>query len=736
MSARDLRLALVSAGLLAAGCGRTPQTLDLLRAHVGAEEWRAEPRLDLSRAAGVRRVRGASSCVAGAAGLELVGRAADGVVTLELEVRLARITDRIVRVSGRAGQTPCELAVRVGGRRRARGRWDGGALELRVPAASWSEGRNRIEFQFVGDGITPVAANLAAVELLHARQRPPPVDAVRPSPARSSGPAEKPRQRRGSAVGVRGGADGFVQPEGTEWVRRAFLPKQSSLLVEAWASRAGGWLTVTLAQDGQSTRTIGVLEMRGDRSVRHQIELELGEAGPVELAFRFAGRQAAELHWRRMNLACPPSARFRSRTRDQSARPHVVVVLVDTVRPDRLSTYGHVRPTSPELSRLAREGLHFLAARSNASWTRAAVASLFTGLEAAVHRVDGHTSALAQRFTTLAERFHRAGYRTVAASANAGVTARFGFAQGFDRFESGWRRGERMVDYAIEELARARRPTLVYLHLMEPHYPYRPRARYRSFVPAYRGPLLNRDRFIHLATHGELELDRADLDYVLGLYDGELAEADACLGRLLDQLAARGLAHRSAVLYLADHGEEFADHGSFYHGHSLYEELLAVPMVLRLPGFERAGQAIVEPVQTIDLLPTLLAVAGLEIPTDLPGRSLLEWTPGVLAELPRPLFAETRLGAKLRSVRLGPWKLIAALERRWTTPRAFRLYHLGRDPREQRDLSAQAPIALDLLAGLLQAREEAWARLGSNGGPVERPLTAQEEEELRALGYL
>jgi len=430
---------------------------------------------------------------------------------------------------------------------------------------------------------------------------------------------------------------------------------------------------------------------------------------------------------------------------DQGVEPYnVVLVVMDALRADRLSLYGNPRPTSPYLDALARQGVVFRNAYSQAPWTPSSMASLFTSTYQSVHGVT-HSLAQDERFSvldddlvTLTETFHDAGYRTAAFSSQAWLLPQTGFSQGFEVFEkvSGIENifeSEVVVGHGIEWLQRHREdPVFLYLHILNPHSPYEPpppfsRLWWRGEVPEQLRPMkrMNIDeRWQFLSALGERPVSREEIDYLLAMYDGEISYADYWLGRLARELRRLGLFERTILVLTSDHGESFSQHGEFGHGTSLYNDQLHVPLVLVNPRLFPRGRERQEPVELIDLMPTLLAVTGLPIPDQVQGESLLA------AELSATVYAE---GRKLRQQKWmqDDWSLIAS-----DGFRNFELYDLSADPGENHNLWDEQPeIALRLKKALAE-QIRANRRHPDRIAPDERPLEAEVLDELRSLGYL
>jgi choline-sulfatase len=382
----------------------------------------------------------------------------------------------------------------------------------------------------------------------------------------------------------------------------------------------------------------------------------------------------------------------------------VVIVSIDTLRADHLPAYGYAAGATPHLDRLRRDSILFENAYSHVPLTLPAHVSLFTGTLPFVHGVRDNLGYRldAKSHPTLAGLLAAKGYATGAAvsahvlRADTGVGAGFAFYEdrieaplGADALGRVQRSGQETLVRLEPWLAGVRdRPFFLFLHLYEPHAPYAPPEAFRG-----RHPLP---------------------------YDGEVAAADAVVGRLLDEMRRLGVYDRSIVVVLSDHGEGLGEHGEDEHGILLYRWALHVPLFLKLPGGDSAGATMSEPTGLVDLVPTLAGLLGLTVPERLPGRSVFEG-----GERGR-IYAETYYPR----LHLGWSELRSLVDRRWQyiEGRRRELYDIGADPRQQHDVlasqretgrSRQKELA-GLPAGLVQPADV---------GPEER-------EKLAALGYL
>lgn len=424
-----------------------------------------------------------------------------------------------------------------------------------------------------------------------------------------------------------------------------------------------------------------------------------------------------------------------------AAPPNVLLLVVDTLRADHLPTYGYPRDTAPAVDALlARRGVVFDAAVAQAPWTIPSVASYLTGVQPGElrHRGDGAFQAVPADLPTLAERLRDHGYRTAAFIANPTVHAGIGFARGFDRFytpevdvASLRLHGDDVQGRALAWLAEHADagPWFLYVHFLDPHDPYEnpdmPDAR-SPFLPEYDGPVDG--DWPHALYSGRRDLAQADdpeaaVRQLTALYDGEIRYADRLIGELVEALPPE-VTSETLMVFTSDHGEELHDHGWWKHGHTVYQEQLHVPLVVRWDGRLPAGRRVAAPVELVDLVPTLLAAAGVDaevadgevVPLD--GVDLLPVLRGAAEAPRRPALADhLAQGPRRAAVRLGDLKLVlfdrhapyepedplaaALYETALRQLRRVELYDLSQDPRERRNLAAERPEQVWRLAPLL-----------------------------------
>ena len=419
---------------------------------------------------------------------------------------------------------------------------------------------------------------------------------------------------------------------------------------------------------------------------------------------------------------------------------NVLLIVVDTLRADHLGIYGHDAPTSPRIDEFARGAMVFEGMYSQAPWTKPSIASLFTSLYPPQHRVlvEGTENQLSGSLTTLAEVLHQAGYRTGAASQNPHVQAKTGFDQGFAEFHGipGYQSGVgEMLAIGKQFLdAGQGEPFFLYMHFLDPHGPYDPPAQFRReflgdlktdkqrVVAGRVGKMLDEETLIQ-------EFEGSDLAYLEALYDAEIQWVDNAIGQLLDHLDERGLRENTLVIFTADHGEEFLDHGTVKHGYHVYDETVNVPLIIRTPGINVFGRNAAALAQHVDLMPTVLDLVEVEGPSEIQGRSLRSRLQGSNAPDEATVFSGTSWRTIERfAVRRGDWKLVRHEDEGRTE-----LYNLREDPAETRDRHVDHP---DLVRDLIESYRQTTAPIdGVTPDDVTGTSDPELERALQSLGY-
>ncbi len=412
--------------------------------------------------------------------------------------------------------------------------------------------------------------------------------------------------------------------------------------------------------------------------------------------------------------------------------PNIVLISIDTLRPDHLGCYGYERPTSPTIDELAAEGVLFEDCSTTATWTLPSHASMLTGRYPSRHGVISEKYRLTS--TTIADVLKRGGYLTAAYVNYLDVSDRFGLDRGFKHFrylrESLSSPEPSGIAGAAEKwLGKPqKRPFFLFLHFYDVHSDYTSLPNYeKQFVRDYTGTMTGHT--YDLLKHGlKSTLTDDDVRYLFDLYDASIRQIDDSVRQVLRALESNNLADDTVVVLTSDHGEQFSEHGSVLHGQDYYEESVRVPLILRGPGIPR-GKRISTMASLVDVMPTLLELAGANVPEGIDGIDLQPVWMGRDSHT-RFLFAEADMGYmqkdRKRMIRNTRYKLHFDRE-----SEAVELYDLANDAKEQSDISADNPDLVSLLR-----RELATFMLGQGTTEPAEPPTAEEIERWRALGYL
>jgi arylsulfatase A-like enzyme len=440
--------------------------------------------------------------------------------------------------------------------------------------------------------------------------------------------------------------------------------------------------------------------------------------------------------------------------------PHIVLVMVDTLRADVTDPYGGPGLT-PNLGRLASSGVTFERAYAHSSWTRPSVATVFSGLYASSHGAMFKAEGLPDGVDTIAEVLGAAGYATPGIVSNFVTAPYFNFGQGFDSYvylEPAHVLGgdEVTSKFNLAEVLRKLHARLV-PRAVRPGFQYRDGSRVTAealrWVRGWKAEAGPDDRFFlfvqYMDPHdpyfahphdgkapSRLLMPRPDAsmrDRLWELYRGEVRFWDVQFGHLVEGLESAGLWQDTLVVVFADHGEEFLEHGGFWHGETLYEEAIRVPLIVRLPGDEAAGRRVGDMVGLVDVAPTLVRLGGARVPAGYQGKDLF-------GAHHASIFAEERqVGNDLQALVFdheggGTWKVVACDEQNPRRLPSRSLFDLGSDPGEEHDLASSRPVMLEhALAALGEAMKRAAAS-AFRAKAVE--IDTATERRLRELGYV
>jgi arylsulfatase A-like enzyme len=409
---------------------------------------------------------------------------------------------------------------------------------------------------------------------------------------------------------------------------------------------------------------------------------------------------------------------------------NLVIIGLDTVRRDHLGCYGYERNTSPNLDALAARSTLFEEVVSQSPWTLPSFVTVFTSLYPSQHTAglrilrggsDSETrfqmSRMSPTVHPLASMLHENGYSTGAIINAPCLAPESGTSQGFEYYSTAREFDGRPASVTTRDALtwidqNKDKPFFIFVHYFDPHLTFSPPAPYDTlFDPGYRGIIGNSfdlNMFPRARETGfevMKVLSKADWNHIEALYDGEIAFADHAIGDLLKGLEERGLKDNTLIVAVGDHGEEFYEHGGFEHGHTLFDELIRVPLIFSLPGRLPENLRVAAQIRLVDVLPTILDILGIESSTRLEGVSLMPLMTGL--QEPRTVtsgllsqefaFSEAMLyGTEKACLVTGPWKLVYDIDTEENL-----LFNLARDPGEQDNLTSENPEIKALLEGLV-----------------------------------
>ena len=419
----------------------------------------------------------------------------------------------------------------------------------------------------------------------------------------------------------------------------------------------------------------------------------------------------------------------------------IVLITIDTLRVDHLSCYGYKRKTSPNIDKIANEGIRFTRTTATAPWTPPSMASIMTSLYPMSHGVnngvfrDGEAynqEYLSDTFTTLAEVLKENGYTTFGAAANAHMSEDLGFAQGFDYYYCKWFDNAselNKVVFSWKNKMQNSEKVFLWLHYIDPHDPYSaklPWIDYYSSKP-WRGKQNLSETLIE-ELKGLIPLFKKRSKarrYLKALYDSEVSFVDYHMGLLLDNL---GLKNDPLIIITSDHGEEFLEHGSLGHAHTLYQELVHVPFIIKLPDpyNEYAGKTINMPTSILDIMPTILGFLKIPLPDGLMGKSLFDKYRQISIPERKYLFSERVVS---KTILKKDWKYIYHY-----CTKEEQLYNIKKDRRETQNLIRNETLIAKELNKELLSWVSAVQKAPSSQKNVY--LSREREKQLMAMGYI
>ncbi len=424
---------------------------------------------------------------------------------------------------------------------------------------------------------------------------------------------------------------------------------------------------------------------------------------------------------------------------DDPTRRNLILISIDTLRADRLGTYGYDRDTSPTLDALAARGVRFETVIAESNWTLPSHITLFTGLSPALHGVVSQERKLAESVPMLTEVLRERGFRTFAFTGGIYLAPNFGFERGFETYASAmhepgseemrpiaFRTALAYTQHRIAELDPSER-FFAFVHTYDVHCPYDPPAEYaEKFDSRPASDHVETRENCGNPTFDEMQLSQGQAKFLSDRYDAGIRHADDHLGRFLARMEKRGVLEDTVVAVVSDHGEEFLEHGWIGH-RTLHMDILRVPWIVAGPGIE--ARVVTAPVGLEDVMPTLLAL--LEIPS--PPTEGVSMLPAIRGEhqdaVDRPRFSERGVGPGLRSAVLGDHHLIESRNQRM-------LFDWRADPKEQNDL---VTIETDRVAELRQVLIDNTVLRSKSPLKAKAGLMGRLDEDLkrrlRALGY-
>lgn len=477
----------------------------------------------------------------------------------------------------------------------------------------------------------------------------------------------------------------------------------------------------------------------------HKADLSRFAGETVRIDLRAQGQGSGRVAWSSPRIFVPEQP-------ERSLEPakNVVLLVIDTLRADKLRPFNpQTRVKTPAIDRLAAEGVVFELAQAPENWTKPSVASILTGLHPQTHQQKTGDAALPSSAELLSEHLKAQGFATGGFIANGYVSDRFGFDQGWDDYTNYIREAKSTEAKDVFEDAgnwiEAHKDArfFAYIQTIDPHVPYDPPGEYLEIYdpgqysgqikPRMTGDLLEKAK----RNPPQVVFDARDKERLKALHDGEITKHDHFFGAFLDRLAALGLSEDTLIVVTADHGEEFDDHGSWGHGHSVYQELLHVPLMFRLPSRLPAGTKVSSAVSTLDVSATVTELLGVPGMSQNEGHELVGLMLGEASSHPTVAFSDFQ--DDRRVITTGRWKLVLRANLTST------MFDLVADPMEKVELDASAfPVGRRysrmLLGQFLGASDRGdWLSAEQKSGTrLERENAEMDDtirDQLRALGY-
>jgi choline-sulfatase len=575
-----------------------------------------------------------------------------------------------------------------------------GDQTVAVPAASLQPGENRIRLQFRAAASIPGGRRSAAA-----------VRRLTLGPAQAPAPPAQ-VSLRSEEVTVGGMAKRAVVLPGPG--RISFyvqVPAAAKLVLSHGSSASGASGLVRVARDGAAPRTLfeGPLG-NGYTEAAWDLGPEAGQAVRIDLVGR--GGSTTWATPRLMVKAPAPPALPKVQF------DRIFIWMVDTLRADKVRVFNpKTRVQTPNYDAFAADATRFAWAHVPGTWSMPSHASILTGVYPNNHKATAHEARLSPAVPFVAEIMKKGGYRTGLFSSNGYVSNKWGFDRGWDMTRNFIRESlPNGADYLwkttkawLDLPANKGKPTFLYLATVEPHVIYNPKKEFlaKYWDKPYRGPIKPAISGLQLGQikMGKLKPDATDKAYLEALYDAEVTQSDSLFGAFIADLKARKIYDTSAVIMVSDHGDEFFEHGDVGHAQGVYQELVHIPLIIRAPGVFPAARVIQADVEAMDVFPTVLDLAGLPIPAGTQGSSLLPVAYDEVGQSPRAAMSQNL--AMTRGLKVARYRFIHGGQGK------IELYDEIEDPREQKDLARERPVALRTMRnvfGLLYAYEAKWRK--------------------------
>jgi len=576
--------------------------------------------------------------------------------------------------------------------------------DVAVPAALLHAGDNRVRLTFKSAVDVPGGKRAAAA-----------VTSLALGPASLGAPAGSLAPLGAREVDLGGARNRALVPGGAA-SRLSFylqLPAGAHLAFATGAANPGGSVLAQVAVDGKPARTVHEGPIgAGWTNALVDLGAAGGQAARIDLIVRGAKGDVA---WGepRVVVKAPAPAEAAA---EKPKFDHIFVWMVDTLRADKLHAYnGKTRVVTPNYDAFAADATRFEWAQVPGTWSLPSHASLLTGVYPTVHRATAHEAKLSKDVPFIAEDMKKAGFKTAMFSSNGYVSSKWGFDRGWDVNRNFIRESLPNGSEYLWKTAKAwlqpiaAKKQFAYLATIEPHVAYTPRKEFlvKYWDKTYAGPIkpVLSGVQLGLIKAGKLKVNDNDKKYLEALHDGEISQSDAAFAAFIADLKKMDLYEKSAVVVVSDHGDQFYEHGSVGHGDTVYQELVHVPLMIRAPGMFPAGKVVHADVEVMDLYATLLDLAGLKPTPAAEGTSLAPLARDEIGSSPRA--ALTVDGQVSRGLKVQRYRMVHR------GPGRIELYDEYDDPREQKDVAGDHPIALRGMRGvlgLLYAYETTWSK--------------------------